>query len=310
VWEESVRTTDIATAEKLVQRVYPVAQLRDSRREFLFEQTTRGADGVTFARFRISSRIDVAVEFQGVAGYGLLLDGRYAAQSRGDALDTTQPFVFRPGPGSSHSEALDLLVVNVQDDMLRQAVARREGVEDARIDFSRTAPASPELSRHWQRTVAYAWRSVAQVPEVFRNDLVRTATFDAVVAAALAAFPVDIVHTGRIPPDAALPSALRRARAFIDDHADQPLTVQQIAEQARVSVRTLQNGFRRELDTTPLGYLRRVRLLHARDDLLDAQPGERSVVEIAHRWGFASPSRFAAEYQELFGEKPSRTLRR
>jgi len=34
-----------------------------------------------------------------------------------------------------------------------------------------------------------------------------------------------------------------------------------------------------------------------------------TVAAVARRWGWASPSQFAAAYQRRFGETPSRTLR-
>ncbi|GAB3602317.1 helix-turn-helix domain-containing protein [Microbacterium aureliae] len=306
---ESFRTSDLGEAEAFARRVYPRVSLRESRRPFAYEQTVRGVDGISLVRFKISSRIDIAVDFHDVAAHALLLGGRYSAKSRGEDVDTSQPFVFRPGEGSSSSEELDVLTANIDTAVLGRAVSAHLGVDDARIDVTRTAAVSPELRQHWLRTMSYAWRST-QVPEVFHNDLARAVTMESLVAGALATFPVDVLHAGRRPSDAALSSAVRRARTYIEDHADQPLTVQQIAAAARLSVRALQNSFRRELQATPLEYVRRVRLIHARDDLLQAHVGEHSVAEIAARWGFVSASRFAAQYAELFGEKPSVTLRR
>lgn len=308
--DESFATDDIAAAEAIVQRVYPVARLRESRRRFWFEQTTRGANGITFARFRISSWIDIAVEFEQVAAFGLVLGGRYAARTRGEELDTTRPFLFRPGPGGSTSEQLDLLMVNIDLDTLTEHAAQRLGIEDGRLDFDATAPISEAMQRHWVRTIGYAWKSVVQEPEVFYNDLTRAAVFESVLAAATAAFPIDILHPGRLPDARALSRTVRVAREYIEHHAHEPLTVDLIARQAHVSVRALQSAFRRELETTPLGYLRRVRLIHARDQLLDADPRTVSVADVARQWGFANAGRFAAEYAELFGEKPSHTLRR
>lgn len=77
-----------------------------------------------------------------------------------------------------------------------------------------------------------------------------------------------------------------------------------------VSVRSLQEGFRRSLDTTPVAYLRRVRLEKARDELTAAEPGTTSVTEVATRWGFVHLGRFSSTYARAFGERPSETLRR
>jgi AraC-like DNA-binding protein len=61
---------------------------------------------------------------------------------------------------------------------------------------------------------------------------------------------------------------------------------------------------------TPMEYLRRVRLNHAYHDLITADPATETVTGIAYRWGFTSPSRFAALYRRAYGIAPSRTLRR
>ncbi|MGW2860204.1 helix-turn-helix transcriptional regulator [Streptomyces sp. NPDC001205] len=107
------------------------------------------------------------------------------------------------------------------------------------------------------------------------------------------------------------PAALRRALAHIDDHADQPVTVAEIAAAAQVTVRALQYAFRRHLDTTPLAHLRRVRLSHAHQALLDADPGKgHTVTEIAARWGFYHPGRFATIYRDCYGRSPHHTLHR
>ncbi|MEU0560255.1 helix-turn-helix domain-containing protein [Dactylosporangium sp. NPDC006015] len=71
----------------------------------------------------------------------------------------------------------------------------------------------------------------------------------------------------------------------------------------------LQLAFRRHLDTTPMAFLRGVRLSRARGDLLAATAGDgRTVTAIAARWGF-TVSRFSQHYHATYGELPSQTLR-
>lgn len=102
---------------------------------------------------------------------------------------------------------------------------------------------------------------------------------------------------------------VRSACTLIRDHHDETLTVADIAEALRVSVRSLQLCFQRELDTTPTAYLRSCRLDAVRHALRAALPGA-SVTAIALRHGFAHLGRFAADYRARFGEPPSATLRR
>jgi AraC-like DNA-binding protein len=86
-------------------------------------------------------------------------------------------------------------------------------------------------------------------------------------------------------------------------------SVADLAVATATSVRSLQEGFRRTLDTTPTAYLRRLRLERVRDDLVAAGPGRSSVTDVSARWGFTHHGRFAAAYADRFGERPSDTLR-
>jgi AraC-like DNA-binding protein len=46
-----------------------------------------------------------------------------------------------------------------------------------------------------------------------------------------------------------------------------------------------------------------------RKELLEG-PEPDDVTRIAERWGFTHLGRFASNYQKIFGEKPSQTLKR
>ena len=106
------------------------------------------------------------------------------------------------------------------------------------------------------------------------------------------------------------PATVRRAAAFIDAHAGQPVTVAEIAAAAGVTARALQYAFRRHYDTTPAGYLRQIRLTRAHRQLQAADPATgATVAQIARRWGWASPASFATAYRKQYGMSPRHTLR-
>jgi AraC-like DNA-binding protein len=102
--------------------------------------------------------------------------------------------------------------------------------------------------------------------------------------------------------------AVARAVELLREDPARPWTVGDLASAVFTSVRSLQEGFRRSLDTTPTAYLRRLRLERAREDLLAVGPERVRVTEVAARWGFLHVSRFAAAYADRFGELPSETL--
>jgi transcriptional regulator GlxA family with amidase domain len=60
----------------------------------------------------------------------------------------------------------------------------------------------------------------------------------------------------------------------------------------------------------PKRYLLLRRMHLARGALRHSAPDAASVTDVATRFGFWQLGRFAVEYQSLFGESPSATLRR
>jgi AraC-like DNA-binding protein len=108
---------------------------------------------------------------------------------------------------------------------------------------------------------------------------------------------------------ATLPRDLVRALGWLRGHLRDPVRLDVLAQVAGVAPRTLETHFRQFLGTTPLGWVRQERLLHARRALLD-QAEEASVTRVALDTGFTQLGRFAAHYSRQFGELPSQTVRR
>ncbi|MGV9709947.1 AraC family transcriptional regulator [Gordonia sp. NPDC003424] len=110
------------------------------------------------------------------------------------------------------------------------------------------------------------------------------------------------------------PVARRTVRAaidYIDGHLAEPICIADVVRAAGVSERSLQQGFREELHTTPSAYIRNSRLDRVHDVLADSLPTDGvTVSDVAGSWGFSHLGNFAAAYRARFGEPPSQTLRR
>jgi AraC-like DNA-binding protein len=121
-------------------------------------------------------------------------------------------------------------------------------------------------------------------------------------------------HNGTLAVEPAVSSVapfyVRRVEQFIERHARDPVALEDLTRVAGVSTRALQTGFRRFRNTTPMGYLRAVRLELARTELARGGQRGRSVAAIANALEFGHIGRFARDYKARFGELPSRTLRR
>ena len=106
--------------------------------------------------------------------------------------------------------------------------------------------------------------------------------------------------------DCASPRSVKRAEEYMQAHAEEPMSLQILAREAGCSERALQGAFSSFRSMTPMGVLREIRLEKARQDLKEAAD---TVTQIAFKWGFSNPGRFAAQYAEKFGETPSQTRR-
>ena len=108
--------------------------------------------------------------------------------------------------------------------------------------------------------------------------------------------------------DRTIPSRdVKRAIDYMHANLDAPVTIADISLISGVAGRTLFKHFRDSRGVSPMQYLRNLRFVKARQELLNAEAG-MSVTEIATRWGFAHLGRFAVEYRRRFGESPSETL--
>lgn len=105
------------------------------------------------------------------------------------------------------------------------------------------------------------------------------------------------------------PRSVHRAINFMTALVREPLSLNDIAAASQVPERTLLAAFQTFEGTSPMRFLRDLRLESARQ-YLSREGGARCVSEAAVRAGFSHLGRFARYYEERFGEQPSATLRR
>jgi AraC-like DNA-binding protein len=203
-----------------------------------------------------------------------------------------------------------VMMVRLPLDRVAESAAAAVDGDPAEVRFPSMVPISPRLARVWRSTVESARAELMASDPTAASPLVAEQLAEMTIAALLAAFPnttmtLDYVAGG----GSANPAAVRRAVGFIDANADQPIELADIAAAAGVSPRALQSGFVRHRDSTPVGYLRLVRLERARRNLQDGtRMAGDSVAGIGRRWGFAAPSQFATVYTSRYGESPDATL--
>jgi len=104
--------------------------------------------------------------------------------------------------------------------------------------------------------------------------------------------------------------SFERLVQFIDDNLKQDISLEQLAQLAHMSPRSLYALFDKHLGTTPKHYIRQRKLERVRACLSDPVARVRNVTEVALDYGFLHLGRFSESYRSAFGELPSDTMRR
>ena len=107
----------------------------------------------------------------------------------------------------------------------------------------------------------------------------------------------------------ALPAGLRQVLGWLRGNLSEPIDLEQLAQIGGVRPRTLETHFKLFLGTTPLGWVRQMRLALARRELRHAGPHTK-VTDVALASGFNQLGRFSVQYRKAFGETPSATIQR
>lgn len=104
------------------------------------------------------------------------------------------------------------------------------------------------------------------------------------------------------------PRVIRRAEAYMIEHAADVPKLEEIARVANTSVRNLSQNFKEFRGYTVTQFLSEQRLTAVRRELL-SNGGDRKISDIARHYGFVHMGEFAKKYRKRFGELPSDTLK-
>jgi AraC-like DNA-binding protein len=263
---------------------------------------------------RFPTKIDIGGD--GMDGY--CFSGMFHGQVRlvqngtETASAGTNGIVFRATPGTrlvaSDSNARENLWIEASTlehalesmlgNRLREPLAFKPG-----IDWTRGLAAS------LRGQIDFLVREMKRQGGVGDNPVALASLTDLVVSLVLRGVPHNYLERFESGRFGAVPAYMRRAEDFMRANAAVPIRMEDVAAAASCSVRTLGSVFRRFRDTTPLAVLHAIRLeqVHAE---LNHGTASGSAAEVARRYGFTNPGRFAAAYRRRFREAPTETAMR
>jgi AraC family transcriptional regulator, ethanolamine operon transcriptional activator len=140
----------------------------------------------------------------------------------------------------------------------------------------------------------------------FRGTTALLQLRDAILIEWIEALP-EVVDTSELPTAAARKRLVDRACELMLGAPDEPLSMLEVCRRVGASRRKLNYCFQDVLGSSPVKYLRAVRLNGVRREL---RGGAHPVQDVAARWGFWHLGQFSLDYKRQFGELPSTTLKR
>jgi AraC-like DNA-binding protein len=228
-------------------------------------------------------------------------------------LEPGSVFVMNPGIAYRKNWSRDArqLMLKIPCRRLQTRLREELGEETLRSVAFETRPCVANGPRNaLLRLLAYLCCELADSNGLVAAALVRRDMENSLLSGILAALPHDQSEFCAHASSPAAPHYVRRAESYLREWTSRPVSLCELARAAGVSPRSLQSGFRRFRDTTPAQFSRDIRLDLARQVLCTLESDERSVTEVALKFGFAHFGRFAKCYFDRFGEPPSATLRR
>ncbi len=223
----------------------------------------------------------------------------------GDVTLLTQPDL--PYSGRVCASSYDLTMFDTA--LLDRVAAPDEDGSGRTVRLLGHRPVSEPAKRQLGAAIDYV-RTLVRTERAEPTPLVASTTASMLAAVVIETLPTNASTepTARDRVDAR-PALLRRAVAYIESHVEADIALADIAASVHVTPRALQYMFRRHMDTTPMEFLRTVRLDHAHRQLLASEPDTTTIQTVAAHWGFGHTGRFASMYRKTYGRNPSDTLR-
>lgn len=214
-----------------------------------------------------------------------------------------------------HELGTEKLFVRIDREVLERHCRQHMGGDLRQpVEFNPKMPLDEPRYASWIRLMKWLFEECGQ-DSSHENAILESPLFAAqieqmVIATLLLTQPHN--YSERLVDDAPsiAPYFVKKAECFIEENAHEPLTIGEIVEHVGVSTRSLFSGFRKYRETTPMEYLKNVRMRRVRDDLMRATPNLTTVTKIATNWGFVHLGHFTCDYKRYFGESPSVTLGR
>ena len=198
-------------------------------------------------------------------------------------------------------EACEMFVILMPESLLAE-VCQEHGWPSPkeRIRFTRQMYRTSDLGNLWSLLDFVRSEMAADdcAPRLLKH-------FACLVAGKLLA---SLEHDLNAPPPRHVVSFERLVR-YIDEHIKQDISVEELANLAHMSARSLYLLFEKNAQTTPKNFIRRRKLEKVFSTLVNPASNLANVTAVALEYGFNHLGRFSECYKATFGVLPSESLK-
>ncbi|MCK6396456.1 AraC family transcriptional regulator [Zoogloea sp.] len=312
------QTQDVEEARQWGVRTFCENRLKkvDGLRPINARMHLRKVRGVGFGRITYGGAVDIDPG---------CLDSFYLVQvplSGRELIDTGGQTVCSAGKVGSvinaigaslirHEANTEKLIVRVERDVLERNCIQHLGHALRQpIGFQPSITLDGAAGNRWTSLLRWIYESLALDEQCFDSPMMSAQVEQTVIATLLTCQPHNYTEELNGEERSIAPAFVKRIERYIEDNADQPITIIDLAEHAGVSSRSIFNGFRRFRNTSPMLYLKEVRMRRVNEELKRLTPADTTVTAVAYHWGFTHLGHFTTDYKRRFCESPSQTLAR
>lgn len=313
-------THDVPSAREVTSQLLGPARLtpaRGTRADFLCTLHAVQVLDVTLAYLDYKVPSDIAIERSADCyTVHMTTSGQATVHVDGEDHLLSAFFALVVSPGTPYDLHLEQdspqMIVRIERTALERQLSRMLGKSlSAPVVFERVGDLTTDAASRWTSALNILSAEVMAAGSLIQQGTGAGPIEELIISTLLYIQPSNYsTQLAGSSPRSGRP-AVRRSIEYIEAHLAEPITLADLAAHARMSSRSIQAGFRDDLDTTPIAFIRDRRLDQARRMLMAAIPGDGvSVSDTAHRWGFGHLGNFSVLYRRRFGESPSETLRR
>jgi AraC-like DNA-binding protein len=245
----------------------------------------------------------------------ILLEGSGTVKQDGyiTHINNQRPYVFNPGIPAvlELSRNQTNFTIRITMSAFRRALERESGrTLISELIFQTYLPDSQINVKALCNFLSYLCDEIDQGNLNFNLPLIEKQYEQTILSLVLAELPHN--HKEFIGMEAlkSAPDCIRKVEKLVAKNFADYISLSEMAVCAGVSVRTLQNSFRRFRNITPMEFLRDYRLSVSRQLLTDDKHVDRNISKIATNCGFTHLSKFAKCYRKRYGESPSETRKK